>query len=87
MAVIEGTGAYLAHLGDFEPIRWGGDRHHWNCHEARVVAALEHAGFTDVTPYGIIDGGRLDDHRIRTEGWPLVDGSPRQFAVSGRNPA
>jgi SAM-dependent methyltransferase len=87
LAVIEGTGAYLAHLGEYEPIRWGGDRHHWNCYEQRVVDVLTDAGFDEVTPYPVGEDGRLPDHQIRGGGWPLVDGSPRQFAVHGRNPA
>lgn len=87
LAVIEGTGAYLDHLGTYEPLRWGGDRHHWNCHEARVAEALESAGFEEVTPYGVDADGRLPEHDILGAGWPLVDGSPRQFAVHGRNPA
>lgn len=84
MPVIEGPGAWLG--GRYEPLRWGADRHHWNCWEARVVDVLTDAGFEQVTAYGVIDDGRLDDHRIRSEGWPLVDGSPRQFAVSAVNP-
>lgn len=87
MAVIEGTGAYLEHLGTFEPLRWGGDRHHWNCHESRVVASLADAGFEDVTAYPVDGDGRLPEGPIRAAGWPLVDGSPRQFAVHGRNPS
>lgn len=86
LAVIEGTGAYLEHLGAYEPIRWGGDRHHWNCYEQRVADVLVDAGFVDVQPYGTLDDGRLDEHRILSGGWPLVDGSPRQFAVEARNP-
>lgn len=85
-AVIEGTGAYLAHLGAYTPIRWDGDRHHWNCYEARVVEALTACGFHDVTPLGVLDDGRLDESAICGAGWPLVDASPRQFAVSARCP-
>jgi SAM-dependent methyltransferase len=85
MPVIEGPGAWL-HGQGYEPLRWGSDRHHWNCWEARVVDVLTDAGFDEVTPYGVDRHGRLPESAIRDAGWPLVDGSPRQFAVHGRNP-
>ncbi len=85
MPVIEGPGAWL-HGQGYEPLRWGSDRHHWNCYEQRVVDVLTDAGFDEVTPYGIDGAGRLPESEIRAAGWPLVDGSPRQFAVHGRNP-
>lgn len=85
-AIIEGTGAYLGHLGAYEPVRWAGDRHHWNCYEERVVAALELVGFTHVEAIPVVDDGRLAEARIRSEGWPLVDGSPCQFAVRADAP-
>lgn len=84
-AIIEGTGAYLEHCGQYQPIRWSADRHHWNCHEARVVEALQLEGW-ETEAYGILDDGRLDQDRILGEGWPLVDGSPRQFAVKAWRP-
>lgn len=84
--IIEGTGAYLTYLGAYEHIRWVGDRHHWNCYEARVVEALELCGFQRVEAFPVTDEGRLAEDRIRAEGWPLVDGSPCQFAVRADAP-
>jgi SAM-dependent methyltransferase len=86
MPVIEGPGAWL-HGHGYEPLRWGSDRHHWNCYEARVVDVLADAGLVEVTPYPVDRRGRLPESQIRGAGWPLVDGSPRQFAVHGRNPS
>lgn len=87
--IIEGPGAYLQHLGlDCGPdgYRWAADRHHWNCHEHRVAQILADCGWRDITPLGVGDDGRLDETSIRDAGWPLVDGSPCQFAVTARRP-
>lgn len=55
---------------------WPGAPHHWNCHEARVMEALNRCGF-NAQPV-------LDDREL--EGWPLV-GFDRdwQFAVVARS--
>lgn len=55
---------------------WDGGRHHWNCTEARLVEALEGAGFT-TTPVPVDDQAPFD-------GWPLVSYMPHQAAVWGR---
>lgn len=50
---------------------WPEATHKWNCHEARVVDALERAGFVEVTPTEAFDG------------WPVVAWSAWQCAVLG----
>ena len=84
--IIEGPGAYLQHLGERTSYRWGGDRHEWNCHEQRVANLLVECGWRDVTPIPVGDDGRLPEQQIRDDGWPLVDGSPCQFAVKATRP-
>lgn len=55
---------------------WPGAPHHWNCHEARVMEALNRCGF-NATP--VIDYGLLRD-------WPVVQFNPRwQFAIVARS--
>ncbi|HEY1119894.1 MAG TPA: hypothetical protein VGE43_19420 [Acidimicrobiales bacterium] len=82
-AVIEGTGAYHPDEGRWAPMRWDADRHHWNCHEARVAELLADQGWTvEVIPR--LADGRLDAVAIRGRGWPLVDDSPSQFSVEAR---
>ena len=83
--IIEGVGAYVDYWRDtlgYQWIGWDQDRHHWNCYEGRVVHALTECGFVDVTPHGTEDDGRLN--RAKLAGWPLVDDSPCQFAVTCR---
>lgn len=88
--IIESTDAY--HDGE---LRWDADRHHWNCHEGRVAAALTACGWRNVTPLGVIeplddwfrDPGTLDGHAIRVAGWPLVSDATCQFAVAAKVPA
>lgn len=80
-AILEGPGAYLMHLGEFAPLRWDADRHHWNCDEQRVLAALRAEGWTaEAVPVG--RDGRLSSGHLA--GWPVVDFSPCQFAVLAR---
>lgn len=55
---------------------WPGAPHHWNCHEARVMAALARTGW-NAQP--ILDDADLAD-------WPVVAWNPRwQFAVIARS--
>jgi hypothetical protein len=55
---------------------WPGAPHHWNCHEARVIEALNRTGW-HAQPV-------LDD-RILAD-WPVVQWNPRwQFAVIARS--
>lgn len=54
---------------------WPEAHHHWNCHEARVVEALELAGFVDIEPADIFHPG---------DGWPIMNPSTWQLAVSAR---
>lgn len=56
------------------PDPWPGARHWWNCHEARVIQALECAGFNDVL------GVHLDATTLA--GWPCVSYAPWQLAVT-----
>lgn len=51
---------------------WPEAHHHWNCHEARVIEALQLAGFGNVEPVSIFDPG---------EGWPVTNPSSWQLAV------
>lgn len=67
-AVLEGDHDYL-------PAEDPGT-HKWNCHEARVVGALERAGFVNV-------------HAVRGDylgGWPVVGWADWQCAVFAVNP-
>lgn len=57
-------------------IEWPGAPHHWNCHEARVIEALNRTGWHAVP---VLDHGILRD-------WPTVAFNPRwQFAVMARS--
>ncbi len=93
--IIEGVGAYRAYweatvpqfAGGYLWAGWDGDRHHWNCYEARVVDALVECGWRDVTAWPLAESDRLPEDALRGAGWPLVDGSPCQFAVTARRPA
>lgn len=85
-AIIEGPGAYTEAAEGWTWDRWDADRHHWCCHEDRVVEVLERCGWRDVTPIPRLPDGRLDAATIRGDGWPLVDGSPCQFSVTARRP-
>lgn len=82
-AVIEGTGAYLEACGQWSPLRWDADRHHWNCHQDRVAEVLADQGW-EVEVIERRASGRLDAETIRGRGWPLVDDSPSQFSVEAR---
>lgn len=84
-AIIEGPGAYTEAAG-WTWDRWDQDRHHWCCHQGRVVELLEACGWRHVTPIPRLADGRLDAGTIRGDGWPLVDDSPCQFAVTARRP-
>jgi len=53
---------------------WPGASHKWDCHEARLVGALELAGFADVTPTEDFDG------------WPVTNWSAWQCAVRATKP-
>lgn len=75
-AVMENDDAYMAG-GE----SWPGARHSWNCYEARVVKALEVAGFIDVEPRSI-QNEQVGDLRD----WPIVAYSRWQFAVRAVNP-
>lgn len=55
---------------------WPGAPHHWNCHEARVIEALNRTGW-HAQP--VLDDAILGD-------WPVVAWNPRwQFAVIARS--
>lgn len=55
---------------------WPGAPHHWNCHEARVIEALNRTGWHAVSV--------LDDADLA--GWPVVAWNRRwQFAVMARS--
>lgn len=54
---------------------WPNALHFWNCHEARLVAVIEQAGFVQVKPW-------VDP----PSGWPVVNWSHWQCAVSAVNP-
>ncbi len=57
-------------------LEWPGAPHHWNCHEARVIEALNRTGW-HAQP--VLDMKILAD-------WPLVAWNPRwQFAVIARS--
>jgi len=56
---------------------WPGARHQWNCHEARVLLALDHAGLAG-RPVPI-DSAELDP-------WPVVSRIGWQFAILATNP-
>lgn len=64
----------LEHAVDPETTDWPEAHHHWNCHEVRVVEALERAGFAEVTPVSIFD----------QRDWPVVNPSAWQLAVRAR---
>jgi SAM-dependent methyltransferase len=64
-------GGYGLKVGE-EP-KWKNARHWWNCYEARVVYALEQAGYRDVTPLPITPDALA--------GWPVVAHTPWQCAV------
>ena len=71
VASLEGMSSYQAD-GD-----WDQARHHWNCHEERLIAVIEHAGFTaEAVP-------------VTSEalaGWPVVSFMPHQCAVRATLP-
>lgn len=52
---------------------WPQARHWWNCHEKRVIAALEAVGFADVRPVPITPEA--------LDGWPVVAYTQHQCAV------
>ena len=56
---------------------WPEARHHWNCTEARMVMALDAAGFDTVAMP--VPGPRLDS--LREEGWGVVSPANWQAAV------
>lgn len=70
---------------------WGGAVHHWNCHEERMIEALRHAGFVDVTPYSEVipvnpSGKYWYDPTTRIN-WPVVCMTDWQCAAAARTPA
>lgn len=67
VAALEGMGSYQPD-GD----SWDQARHHWNCHEERVVAALESAGFA---------AEPVEVGADTLAGWPVVSFTPTQCAV------
>jgi hypothetical protein len=63
---------------------WPEARHHWNCTEARMVMALDAAGFTDVRAVQV-PGIELD--ALIGEGWPVVGPAGWQCAAIAAAPA
>jgi predicted SAM-dependent methyltransferase len=56
---------------------WPEARHHWNCTEARMLMALEVAGYANVTAHPIGHAGTL-----MAEGWPIVAPADWQALVT-----
>lgn len=80
--IIEERSAYTAETGFANAPRWEADRHHWNCHERRVVELLAGCGWMDIRPYGVLLDGILPE----LPGWPVVSRASLQFAVQARVP-
>lgn len=55
------------------PVQWANARHHWNCREDRVVAALGRAGFEQVAALPVTPDALA--------GWPVVAFTQHQCAV------
>jgi hypothetical protein len=76
-SVLEHANGPVDLIGD-----WPEARHHWNCDEARMVTALQVAGFANVEPLSV----PMEASRLFGDGWPIVGPAEWQCMAAAEAP-
>ena len=84
-SVMEHQGVNLASGG---PEWWDGEKHHWNCHNDRVLNLLETLGFTNIKDRFNDIPKNTSEKTWKNDGitWPVVGFWHWQLAISCNNP-